>query len=130
MSRSYFLSPTAIGQLRRHKRWSLEKFGHIVTKKYFEDLDCGFQHIADNHERFPKRAELTGEHGFSIYPVREHYVVYVPKPDGVHIAAILGQAQDIPNILNDNAILFERELAQYTPLSIQQKRGDKESEHD
>lgn len=78
-------------------------------------MDKGFQYIADNYERFPSRPELTGESGLSIYPVREHYVVFVPMNDGIHIANVLGQAQDIPNILSENAAIFQRELALYTP---------------
>lgn len=113
MPRNYFLSPTAIKHLRDHKRWSLEQFGYDITKKYFQDMDKGFQHIADNYERFPSRSELTGESGLSIYPVREHYVVFVPMNDGIHIADVLGQSQDIPNILGENAAIFQRELAQY-----------------
>jgi plasmid stabilization system protein ParE len=115
LPRNYFLSPTAIKHLRGHKRWSLEQFGYDTTKKYFQDMDKGFQYIADNYERFPSRSELTGDSGLSIYPVREHYVVFVPMNDGIHIADVLGQAQDIPNILRENAAIFQHELAQYTP---------------
>src|SRR5580693_7535629 len=113
LPRNYFLSPTAIDRLRDHKKWSLERFGRAVTKKYFQDMDKGFQYIADNYERFPARSGLTGASGLRIFPVREHYVVYVPLRDGIHIADILGQAQDIPNILHENAATFERELASY-----------------
>ena len=123
MPRTYFLSPTAINHLRDHKKWSLERFGHATTKKYFQDMDKGFQYIADNYERFPLRSELTGESGIYIYPVREHYVVFVPMSDGVHIADVLGQAQDIPNVLSENAAIFQRETAQFAPSPS--KRGGK-----
>ena len=76
-------------------------------------MDKGFQYIADNFQHLPSRLELTGESGLSLYPVQEHYVVFQRMSDGVHIAAILGQAQDIPNILNENAATFQRELAQF-----------------
>ena len=82
----------------------------------------GFQYIADNYERFPARAEFTGESGLSVYPVREHYVVYVPMDDGVHIAAVLGRAQDIPNILTENILSFQRELAGYGSLPATRSR--------
>ena len=112
MARSYFLSPTAIKHLREHKKWSLNRFGHTITKKYFQDIDKGFQYIADNYKRFPPRLELVGKSGLSIYPILEHYVVYMPINDGIHSADILRQAQDIPNILNDNSAIFQRELLQ------------------
>jgi plasmid stabilization system protein ParE len=127
LPRNYFLSPTTISHLRDHKKWSLDKFGHATTKKYFQDLDKGFQYIADNYERFPKRSELTGESGLSIYPVREHYIVYVPMKDDIHIADVLGQVQDIPNILNENAATFQRELVHYNPSPT--KRGSKSDTH-
>ena len=113
MPRTCFLSPHAIGHLRNHKKWSLERFGHATTKKYFQDMDEGFQYIADNYERFPSRFELAGESGLSIYPVREHYVVFVPMSDGIHIADVLRQTQDIPNILSDNAAIFQGDIAQF-----------------
>lgn len=78
-------------------------------------MDEGFQYIADNYERFPSRFQLVGESGLSIYPVREHYVVFVPMSDGIHIADILRQTQDIPNTLSDNAAIFQREIAQFKP---------------
>ena len=123
MPRTYFLSPTAINHLRDHKRWSLERFGHATTEKYFQDMDKGFQYIADNYERFPSRSELTDESNLFIYPVREHYVVFVPMNDGIHIADVLGRTQDIPNILSENAAIFRREIAQFT--SSPSKRGGK-----
>ena len=42
----YFLSPTAISNLGDHKKWSLNHFAYSVTKKYFQDMDKGFQYIA------------------------------------------------------------------------------------
>jgi len=110
---SYFLSPTAINQLRDHKKWSLAKFGRAVTKKYFQDIDKALQYIADNYKSFPIRPELTGESGLSIYPIREHYVIYVPMNNNIHIAAVLRQTQDVPNIINEGAAIFQREIAQY-----------------
>jgi len=108
---SYFLSPTAIQQLREQKKWSINEFGYITTRKYFEDLTQGFQHIADNYQKFPARANLTGESGLSIYPIRENFIVYLPMRSGIHIVAVLGQAQDVPSILKANAATFQRELA-------------------
>ena len=86
-------------------------------------MDKGFQYIADNYGGFSARPEFTGESGLSIYPVREHYVVYVPMHDGIHIADILGRVQDIPNILAENAATFQREFARDVPLPT--KRGSK-----
>jgi hypothetical protein len=39
--------------------------------------------------------------------------VFVPLSDGVHIADVLGQAQDIPNLLSEYATIFQSEIAQF-----------------
>lgn len=113
MSANYFLSPTAIRPLRDHKKWSLDKFGRAVTKKYFQDMDKAFKYIAENCKGLPARPELIGESGLYIYPVREHYIVYVPVNNNIHIAAILRQVQDIPNIINEGAAVFQRVLSEF-----------------
>ncbi len=113
MPSSYSLSPTAIDHLRQHKRWSMERFGETATKKYFQELDERFQYIADNHQRFQKRLKLTGKSGLAIYPAREHYVVYIPIDDDVHIVGIFGQMQDIPRIIEKNCLVFQQELDRY-----------------
>lgn len=112
MPRRYFLSSIAATHLREHKRWSIARFGRETTKKYFEDLDKAFQYIADHYTSLPSRKELTGDSGLGIHPVREHFVIFLPLRDGVHIVDVLRQTQDIPNIIRQSAAIFEREILQ------------------
>lgn len=100
----YLLSPSAVQNLHHQKEWSLKQWGRDQTRKYFDDLTKGFDYIADNYKRFPARKELTGDTEFLIYPIRENYVVFQPLKDGrIFIHGILGQDQDIPNILRQVA---------------------------
>lgn len=112
MSKKYFLSPSAIKHLREHKKWSLKNFGNEMTRKYFQDIDKGLDYIAENYNSFPQRPELTGTTGLSLYPVREHHIIFIAINDVVYVVDILGQAQDIPSILNENAKIFKRELVE------------------
>jgi len=114
--RRYFLSGIAVNHLRAHKRWSMARFGHAITKKYFEDLDKAFQYIADHCASLPARKDLTGDSGLCIHPVREHYVIFLPLRDGVHIVDVLRQTQDVLNIIRQSAERFEREIFQNSYL--------------
>ncbi len=113
MSKNYYLSPTAIGHLRHHKKWSLDNFGKATTKKYFQALEKEFQYIANNYKAFPKRTELTGENSLLIYPAMEHYVVFIPMDKGMYVVGVFRQSQDIPNIIKDNSAAFQREIDQF-----------------
>lgn len=117
MPRRYFLSSIAVSHLREHKRWSIARFGQAITKKYFEDLDKAFQYIADHYASLPARKELTGDSGLGIHPIREHFVIFLPLRDGVHIVDVLRQSQDVPNIIRQSAAIFEREILQNSYLS-------------
>ncbi|MGS2724419.1 hypothetical protein ACVBEJ_11815 [Porticoccus sp. GXU_MW_L64] len=47
----------------------------------------------------------------NLYPVREHYLVYVPVDGkGIVIVALIRQARDVPAILNANGFLIRRQL--------------------
>lgn len=106
----YLLSPTAIQNLRHQKEWSLKQWGHEQTKKYFDILTKGFDYIAENYKRFPARKELTGDTNFLIYLIQENYVVFQPVKEGrIFIHDILGQDQDVSNILRRSHRLYLQE---------------------
>lgn len=116
MGKPYHLSLTAIRQLKAHRAWSRRQFGEKVTRQYFADMDKGVRYIAKQYTALPARPELTGTTGMCIYPVREHYVVFVPLSQGIFIASILAQSQNVPVILDECAALFRRELNQFKAL--------------
>ncbi len=107
---TYLLSPAAVQNLRDQKEWSIKQWGYEQTKKYFDILTKGFDYITENYKRFPARKELTGDTDFLIYLIRENYVVFQPMKDGrIFIHGILGQDQDIPNILRRSQRLYQQE---------------------
>jgi len=71
------------------------------------------QYLSDNYRKIPNRNDLTGDYGLCLYTVLKHYVVFIPLDDGIYIADILGKMQDIPNILQENFSVFQRELMNF-----------------
>lgn len=96
---------------RQARTWSNKRWGKALTKQYFIDLHKGAEYIAQTNQSFPSRTDLSGELEIGVYPVREHYMVYVPvKKDFVVIAALIRQTRDVPAILKANHYQIKREL--------------------
>jgi plasmid stabilization system protein ParE len=112
MSRpSYVLTPTARQHLREAKARSLTQWGHELTEQYFRDLEKAALYLADRHSRIAARKELAADSGLSLYPAREHYIVYEPLTrNKIAIVAFIRQGRDIPALLSRHAPLFRREL--------------------
>ena len=107
----YVLTETAVHDFREARIWSNKRWGQALTKQYFSDLHKGAEYIAQNNQNFPSRADLSGELDIGVYPVREHYMVYVPiKKDFVVIVALIRQTRDVPAILTANHYQIKREL--------------------
>ena len=77
----YLLTARAAADLREARRWSLARWGKVLTDRYFDDLHAAAQHIAENKESLRSRDELTAGTALLLYPVREHYIVYEPLSD-------------------------------------------------
>ncbi len=108
--RPYILTETAERDFRQARQWSMRRWGKELTKQYFSDLhDC-----AENLARSPRQPPSAKQDGnvadLKIYPVREHYMVYVPvKPERIAIVALIRQTRDVPAILNANSFLIRRQ---------------------
>ena len=112
-SRSYILTATAENDLRLAKAWSRSRWNKDLTKQYFTDLHKGAEYIAQNHQSLRDRNELTGETGLSIYPVREHYIVYLPVNDNkIIIVTFIRQMRDVPAILAQESFRINREVGE------------------
>lgn len=113
--KNYTLTALVENDLRAAKAWSLRRWGEKPTKQYFSDLHEGAQYIAKNHESFMPRGDLAGGTELSLYPVREHYLVYHPvSKNHVVILAVLRQGRDIPAILNKGHRQIRRGLEEIT----------------
>ncbi len=110
--RRYVLTAKAAADLREARVWSQARWGKELTRRYFQDLHEGVQHIAENHGMFRARHELAGGgSALHVYPVREHYIVYEPLRDRfIAVVAVIRQGRDVPAILQKWAAPIRREL--------------------
>ncbi len=107
----YVLTERAANDLREAKAWSLARWGKKLTDEYFDDLHNGAQHIAQNHKSLRTRTELTGKTGLFLYPVREHYIVYLPIEENlIVVVSVIRQVRDIPAILAKWNYQIKREI--------------------
>ena len=59
--------------------------------------------------------QVPAEIELKIYPVREHYLVYVPiNSNCIAIVALIRQTRDVPAILNANSFMINRQLREIT----------------
>lgn len=109
--RAYILTKTAEADFREARDWSLKRWGKSITTQYFKDLHDGAENIAQHHFSLPGSYELSASTELLIWPIREHYVVYLPiKEKKIIIVALIRQTRDVPSILGENCFLIEREL--------------------
>ena len=109
--RSYILTKTAESDFRSARDWSLKRWGKPITQQYFKDLNAGAESIAKNHFSLADSLDITGSSELLVWPIREHYIVYIPYRDHkIIIVALIRQSRDVPAILGKNRFLIEREL--------------------
>ena len=109
--RHYILTETAERDFREARQWSLSRWGKELTKQYFTDLHESAESIAQNHDHFTSTEQVPDATELSIYPVREHYLVYVPvSRNRIVIVALIRQTRDVPAILNANSFMVQRQL--------------------
>lgn len=98
--KNYTLTDQAKNDLQEAVEWSLNRWNVALTDQYFEDLHKAAQFIAENQSILRTRTELSGDTGLCIYPVREHYIIYLPySNEHIIIVSIIRQVRDIPTIL-------------------------------
>ena len=109
--RSYILTKTAEFDFRSARDWSLKRWGKSITQQYFKDLHEGAESIAKNHFELADGIDITGSKELLVWPIREHYIVYISYRDHkIIIVALIRQSRDVPAILGKNRFLIEREL--------------------
>lgn len=109
--RHYILTETAERDFREARRWSLSRWGAELTRQYFSDLHESAERIARNPKRVASMEHVTAATELSVYPVREHYLVYLSIDDSrIVIVALVRQTRDVPAILNANGFMIQRQL--------------------
>ncbi|MPZ21727.1 MAG: hypothetical protein GEV06_28140, partial [Luteitalea sp.] len=107
----YILTATAARDLEELTAWSLARWDERLTDQYLDDLHRGAQRLAENYRFFNPRKELAGGTGLSLYPVREHYIVYMPVAERhIIIVSFIRQGRDVPAILRRGAYQIRHEL--------------------
>ncbi len=111
MRRNYILTETAERDFRAARQWSLSRWGKELTRQYFTDLHECAESIAQNPEQFSSIEDVSYTAELNVYPIREHYPVYVPLRDKrIAIVALIRQTRDVPAILNANGFMIQRQL--------------------
>jgi len=117
--RPYILTKTAELDFREARTWSLKRWGKSATKQYFENLHDGATKIAESHFALTRSSEITNNEELLVWPIREHYVIYLPIQAGqIIIVALIRQSRDVPSILGANRFLIERELKQIQKIEL------------
>jgi len=108
----YILTRSAENDLHEARLWSLRRWGKMLTQEYFSDLHRAAEYVAGNHQALKSRDDLTSDTGLSVYPVREHYLIYLPVAENqIVIVAVMRQSRDIPQILGKASFMIQREVA-------------------
>jgi len=107
----YTLTLTAQADLQELAAWSVNRWGEALTAQYLDDLhDCA-EYLAKNSGIAPPRNEFARNTGLSVYPVREHYIAFVPvAKNHIVIVAFILQGRDVANILRKASVQTGREL--------------------
>ena len=109
--RHYLLTATAERDFREARQWSLSRWGKELTRKYFVDLHESAEDIAQNLQRYASMEYRVGSSELKVYPVREHYLVYLPiSGKKIVIIALVRQTRDVPAILKVNSYRIQRQL--------------------
>ncbi len=109
--RYYILTETAERDFRAARHWSLSRWGKDLTRQYFTDLHQCAERIAQNPEQFSSFDHVSNTAELNVYPIREHYLVYLPISDKrIVIVAFIRQTRDVPDILNANGFMIQRQL--------------------
>ena len=107
----YILTETAENDFREARRWSKSRWGKEPTRKYFSDIHKCAQNLARGLRRSPSKEPDMEVAELGVYPIREHYLVYVPiHGDCIAIVALIRQTRDLPTILNVNSFIIRRQL--------------------
>lgn len=107
----YLLTPQAQKSLRIARQWSRNRWGEDLTRRSFEALHKAACHIAQHCKKHSPESVMPVTGNLGTYPVREHYLIYVPWASGqVAIVDVIRQQRDVPAILAKNAPLISCEL--------------------
>ena len=110
----YILTPGAVDDIRDIGDWSLSRWGKEKTFEYLEELHAGLEYLGANYKTFEKsetRSNLSGGTGLSLYPVNQHYIVYLPIDEKtIAVAAVIRKGRDVAAILQKDSFAIRRSV--------------------
>lgn len=109
----YILTTTAERDFRQAKQWSMSRWGKTLTQQYFKHLHQTAEQLGQHQSGFIKKTRLAEQTDteLKVYPVREHYLVYMPLDNElIAIVSLIRQTRDVPAILEANSFTIRREL--------------------
>ena len=105
------MTETAVRDFRETRRWSKARLGDRTSRSYFEKLHNCTEYIAAHQIAITSRDELTGDTNLGVYPVGEHFLVYVPlDKTQIATAALIRQIRDVLALLPANRFQIQQAL--------------------
>jgi plasmid stabilization system protein ParE len=112
--RKYLLTETAEQDFVEAKNWSMNRWGRKRTISYFTDIEKCANNLADRHLcRIGLSASdsMTSDDELLVWPVNEHYLVYLPVRKGlIVIVSLIRQTRDVPSILAAHSFTIARQV--------------------
>lgn len=111
INQHYLLTESAERDFVEARSWSLKRWGKLQTIRYFQKIEDVVVTVAAEELALPGSEEFTGSTQLKVWPVGEHYLVYVPVRKGfVIVVSLIRQVRDVPEIISRNMFVINREL--------------------
>lgn len=116
------LTRRAFRDLHDIERYSVERWGKTVAEDYLNDLEQGLNRLRENPKLLRTKDGISPD--FSLYRVREHFLVCTLSADRVFVLTIRHGSMDLPRRL---AELEPQLLAEAALLrrALEKKRGER-----
>lgn len=109
--RKYLLTETAVRNFIEAKHWSKKRWGTKLTTAYFKAIENCANDLADRGFTLTTSEEMTSSKELLVWPVKEHYLVYLPVRKGlIIIVALIRQSRDVPSIVASNSFSIQRNV--------------------
>lgn len=119
---SVSLTRRAFRDLHGIERYSIERWGRSVAEDYLDDIEQGLNRLRDNPKLLRTKDGISPD--FSLYRVREHFLVCTLSADRIYVLTIKHGIMDLPSRLAElePQLLAEAELLR---RALDKKRGER-----
>mgnify|MGYP003342925881 CR=1 FL=1 len=119
---SVSLTRRAFRDLHCIERYSVELWGKSVAQDYLNDIEQGLNRLRENPKLLRTKDGISPD--FSLYRVREHFLVCTLSADHVYVLTIKHRSMDLPRRLAElePQLLAEAELLR---RALEKKSGER-----